>query len=115
MSQCPTRIPKHAPPILSIEDALINILLIGQYYADVFANLATLATTIQHHQASNLDSASDVAQLRTLAEGARAELELQLAQIREFLDGFSSPIEMHTAHEDGIEPYAMEPSTTTKH
>lgn len=115
MPQRPTRIPKHVPHIFSLEDAVINTLRIGQYYADIFAKLVKLATTIQDHQTSNLDSTPDVAQLRTVAEEGRAELELQLIQIRQFFAGFASQAEVHTAHEDGIESCALGPSTTTKH
>ena len=68
MSQRPTRIPTHVSHIFSLEDAVINTLRIGQHYADVFAKLIKLATTIQNHQALNRDPTPDVAHLRTLAE-----------------------------------------------
>lgn len=96
MPQRPTRNPKHGLQIFCLEDAVINTLLIGQYYADIFANIIQLATTIQNRQASNLDSTPDVAQLLKIAEESRAELELQLVQIREFLDGFASQAKVHT-------------------
>jgi site-specific recombinase XerC len=101
--------------IFSLEDAVINTLLAGQYYADVFAKLVELAAKIQDHQASNLDSTPVVAQLRTVAEEGRAELALQLDQIREFLTTFASRTAGHTGQEDGIEACATEPSKTTKH
>ncbi len=100
MPQRITRIPKHPLHIFSLEDAVINTLLAGQYYADVFAKLVDLATTIQDHHASSLDSAPLVAQLRTVAEEGGAELRLQLAQIREFLTTFASPAAGKTAHEE---------------
>ncbi|WP_233835837.1 hypothetical protein [Paraburkholderia sp. ZP32-5] len=115
MPQRPTRISENPLHIFSLEDAVINTLLAGQYYADVFAKLVELATTIQDCQASNLDSMPVVAQLRTIAEEGRAELALQLAQVQEFLTAFASQTAGHTVREDGIEACVMEPSTMTEH
>jgi hypothetical protein len=115
MSERPTRIPQHPLQIFSLEDAVVNTLLAGQYYADVFAKLVELATTIQDYQASNLDGTPVVAQLRTLAEEGRTELGLQLAELREFLTSFASQPARHIVHEDGIESHTIESSRTTKH
>jgi hypothetical protein len=115
MSQRPPRIPRHPLHVFSLEDAVTNTLLAGQYYADVFAKLVELATTVQDCQASNLDSTPVLTQLRTVAEEGRAELALQLDQIREFLTAFSSQPAGHSDQEDGIEDRFVEPSRTTKH
>jgi hypothetical protein len=66
-------------------------------------------------QASNLDSTPVAAQLRTLAEEARAELELELDQVRAFCAVVLPQFEAYAAAEDRIEPCALAPSTTTLH
>jgi hypothetical protein len=52
------------------------LLRVGKHYADEFGRLVKLAVTIQYLQTSNLDSASIMAQLRAIAEEAKANLEL---------------------------------------
>ena len=67
-----------------LAEATIGILRIGRHYADEFGKLIKLAVTIQYRRASNLDSAPIMTQLRAIAEEARANLELELDQIRDF-------------------------------
>jgi hypothetical protein len=56
-----------------------------------------------------------VAQLRTIAEEARATLELQLDQVQQLCDEWLPQIEAYAVIEDEIEPCALGPSTNTKH
>ena len=115
MTQRPPKEPRHVPRTSRLEETVTNTLRIGQHYADQFARLVKLAATIQYMQASSLDSTPIVAQLRSVAEEARANLELELDQLRQLCDARIHESETFSAAEDEIEPCAFASSTTTRH
>ncbi|CAE6862241.1 hypothetical protein R75461_08044 [Paraburkholderia nemoris] len=115
MSQRPPQDPRPTPRTSRLEETVADTLRIGQHYADLFAKLVKLAATIQYMQVSNLDSTPLVTQLRSVAEEARANLELELDRLRERCNGWISQPETLSAAEDGIEPCAFALSITTRH